>query len=114
MSKVNWEELLSEETAAKVKDLEALIDFNKEAMEAYRESVEVHTKGMNILKESSDESVAKIVEQFQSIIDNHNIAFENLHKYNQNAENFLSYLQVEKDQHTITVVLALLKLVAFK
>lgn len=110
ISKRRWENL-SPEAFKKIQDLEAVVANNKETMVALDEAINVHKDGLELL---NTDSVEPIRVQFQTIIENFNKSYENLAKYNMEAENLLSYLESEYDVNTLLIVETLLKIVAFK
>lgn len=102
---------LSEDSFAKIQDLEAVLATNKETVKALQDSVNIHTAGLGKLE---GDELQVIREQFERIIEAHTQSRKNLMDYNINAKLFLDVLRETEDPKTLELVETLLKLVAFK
>lgn len=105
-----WSQL-SNEAFTKIQDLQAVIATNKETMVALDESIRVHQAGLELLV---GEKVEQIAIQFKAIIENFKKSYENLERYNEDAQALLDGLKTETDEKVLMYIEAFLRIVAFK
>ncbi len=105
-----WQNL-TDDSFEKIQDLQAVIATNKETIEAFQESIDIHSAGLVLL---NTEEVQLIKDQFEAIIERFTTSRDNLINYNENATNFLNSLKETNDPAALQLIESILKIVAFK